>query len=60
MIGLVAVKYKRELIMLIYSFWSMCPPFSSAYKADVVDMGVERGLASSMSNFFHTSFMHLP
>jgi hypothetical protein len=29
MSGLVAVKYKRESIMLRYSFWSMVSPSSS-------------------------------
>jgi hypothetical protein len=60
MSGLVAVKYKSDPIMLRYSFWSTISPSSSASKATVVDMGVERGLASPMSNFFKTSFVYLP
>jgi hypothetical protein len=43
---LVAVKYKRELIMLRYSFWSKGSPSSSASSAIVVLIGVDRGFES--------------
>jgi hypothetical protein len=44
MSGLVAVKYKRESIMLRYSFWSTGSPSSSASSAVVVLIGVDRGI----------------
>jgi hypothetical protein len=60
MSGLVAVRYRRESIMLWYSFWSTASPPSSASSAVVVAMGVDRGLASAMSNFLRSSFVYLP
>jgi hypothetical protein len=40
MSGLIAVRYRSEPIMLLYSFWSMGSPSSSASNAIVVDMVV--------------------
>jgi hypothetical protein len=40
--------YRRELIMLLYSFWSMGSLSSLTFSVVVVDMGIERGLASPM------------
>jgi hypothetical protein len=57
MSGLVAVKYKRESIMLQYSFWSMGSPSSSVSNVVVVLIGVDRGFDSSILNFLRMSFM---
>jgi hypothetical protein len=57
--SLVAVKYKREPIMLWYSFWSMDSPSSSASNAVVVLIGVDRGFESSILNFLRMSFVYL-
>jgi hypothetical protein len=46
MSGLVAVKYKREPIMLQYFFWSTGSPSSSASSAVVVLIGVDMGFES--------------
>jgi hypothetical protein len=54
MSSLIVVTYRRELIMLVYSFWSMGLLSSSASSVVVVGMGVKIGLASPMSNFFRT------
>jgi hypothetical protein len=43
MFGLVAVKYKRESIMLQYSFWSTGSPSSSPSNTVVVLISVDRG-----------------
>jgi hypothetical protein len=43
MSDLVVVKYKREPIMLWYSFWSTGSPSSSASSVVVVLIGVDRG-----------------
>jgi hypothetical protein len=43
MSGLVAVKYKREPIMLWYSFWSTSSPSLSASSVVVVLIGVVDG-----------------
>jgi hypothetical protein len=51
MSDLVAVKYKRETIMLRYSLWSTGSPSSSASSAVVVFIGVDRGFESSILNF---------
>jgi hypothetical protein len=59
MSGLVAVKYKRELIMLRYSFWPTCSPSSSALSVVVIHIGVDRGFESSILNFLRMSFMYL-
>jgi hypothetical protein len=50
MSDLVAVKYKREPIMLRYSFWSTSSPSSSASSAVVVLICVDRGFESSILN----------
>jgi hypothetical protein len=57
MSGLIAVKYKRESIMLQYSFWSMGSPSSSVSNVVVVLIGVDRGFDSSILNFLRMSFM---
>jgi hypothetical protein len=59
MSGLVAVKYKREPIMLRYSFWSTSSPPSSASSAVVVPIGVNRGFEWSILNFLRMSFVYL-
>jgi hypothetical protein len=57
--SLVAVKYKREPIMLRYSFWSKGSPSSSASSVVVVLIGVDRGSGSSILNFMRMSFVYL-
>jgi hypothetical protein len=59
MFGLVAVKYKREPIMLQYSFWSTGSPTLSASSAVVVLIVVDRGFESSILNFLRLSFVYL-
>jgi hypothetical protein len=59
MSGLVAVKYKREPIMLWYSFWSTGSPSLSASSAVVVLIGVDRGFKFSILNFLRMSFVYL-
>jgi hypothetical protein len=59
MSGLVAVKYKRELILLRYSFRSTGSPYSSTSRAVVVLIGIDRGFESSMWNFLRMSFVYL-
>jgi hypothetical protein len=59
MSGLVTVKYKREPIMLWYSFWSTDSLSSSVSSAVVVLIGVDRGFESSILNFLRMSFMYL-
>jgi hypothetical protein len=59
MSGLVAVKYKREPIMLRYSCWSTGSPSSSASSAVIVLICVDRGLKSSILNFLRMSFVYL-
>jgi hypothetical protein len=54
MSGLVAIKYKREPIMLRYFFLSTGSPSSL-----VVLIGVDRGLESSILNFLRMSFVYL-
>jgi hypothetical protein len=58
MSGLVAVKYKREPIMLWYFFWSTGSPSSSASSAIVVLVDVDRGFESSILNFLRMSFVY--
>jgi hypothetical protein len=58
MSGLIAVKYKREPIMLRYSFWSTGSPSSSASSTIVVLIGVDRGFESSILNFLRMSYDH--
>jgi hypothetical protein len=59
MSDLVAGKYKRETIMLRYSFWPMGSPYLSMLSAVVVLIGVDRGFESSILNFLRTSFVYL-
>jgi hypothetical protein len=59
MSGLVIVRYSKDPMMLRYSFCSMASS-SSASRVIVVDIGVERGLASPISNFFSRSLVYLP
>jgi hypothetical protein len=61
MSGLVAVKYKREPIMLRYSFWSMGSPSSSASSTVVigVDMGFESSVCRLVRGFLRMSFVYL-
>jgi hypothetical protein len=59
MSGHVAVKYKREPIMLRYSFWSTGSSSSFASSAVVVLIGVNRGFESSIFNFLRISFVYL-
>ena len=60
MSGLVAVKYRREPIMLRYSFWSTGSPYSSTSNTAIVLIGVDRGLESFIPNFFNMSLVYLP
>jgi hypothetical protein len=59
MSGLVAVKYKREPIMLRYSFWSIGSPSSSSSSVVVILVGVDTGFESSILNFLSMSFVYL-
>jgi hypothetical protein len=59
MSGLVTIKYKRESIMLWYSFWSTDSPSSSASSIVVVLIGVDKGFESSILNFLRMSFVYL-
>jgi hypothetical protein len=59
MSGLVTVKYKREAIMLRYSFWSTGSPLSSVSSVVVVLIGVDKGFESSILNFLRMSFVYL-
>jgi hypothetical protein len=59
MSGLVTVKYKREPIMLQYSFWSTGSSSSSGSSAVVTLIGIERGFESSILNFLRMSFVYL-
>jgi hypothetical protein len=56
---LVAVKCKREPIMLRYSFWSMGSPSSSASSVVVILIVVDRGFESSILNFLRISFVYM-
>jgi hypothetical protein len=59
MSSLVTVKYKREPIMLRYSFWFTASPSSSASSAVVVLIDVNRSFKSSILNFLRMSFVYL-
>jgi hypothetical protein len=59
MSDLVVVKYKREPIMLRYSFWSTGSLSSSVSSAVVVLISVDRGFVSSILNFLRMSFAYL-
>jgi hypothetical protein len=55
----VTVRYRRELIMLLYSLWSIALP-SSFGPSDVAELiGVDTGLGSAILNFFIKSFVYL-
>jgi hypothetical protein len=57
--GRVAVRYRREPIMLLYSLWSTASPSSSG-PSDAVDLiRVDTGLSSAIWNFFIRSFVYL-
>jgi hypothetical protein len=58
MSGCVAVRYRREPIMLIYSLYSMVSPFLSGSSVVVVLIRVDMGLSSAILNFFIKSFGH--
>jgi hypothetical protein len=55
----VTVRYKRELIMLLYSLWSTAPPSSSGPSKAVELIRVDTDLSSVMLNFFIRSFVYL-
>jgi hypothetical protein len=59
MSGLVAVKYRSDLIMLRYSFWSTCSPSLSASRVVVVLIGVAMALESSILNILTMSLVYL-
>jgi hypothetical protein len=59
MSGRVTVRYRRELIMLMYSLWSIVSPFSFGSRVVVMLIGVDRGLISAILNFFIKSFVYL-
>jgi hypothetical protein len=50
MFGRVAVRYKREPIMLLYSFWSAASPFSSGSSDVAVLIGLDTDLSLAMLN----------
>jgi hypothetical protein len=56
---LVAVKYKREPIMLLYCLWSTGSPSSFVLSVVVVLIGVDRGFESPILNFLRISFVYL-
>jgi hypothetical protein len=58
MSGLIAVKYRREPIMLRYSLWSTGSPSSSASSGVVVLISVDRGFESSILNYLRMSFVY--
>jgi hypothetical protein len=60
MSDLVIVRYNNDPIMLQYSFWFTASPSLSSSRAIMVDMGVERGLASPISNFLRRFLVYLP
>jgi hypothetical protein len=59
MSGLVAVKYRREPIMIWYFFWSTGSPSSSASSAVVVLIDVDRDFESAILNFLRMFFVYL-
>jgi hypothetical protein len=59
MSGLIAVKDKREPIMLRYSFWTTRTPSLSASSTIVVLISVDKGFESSILNFLRKSFVYL-
>jgi hypothetical protein len=59
MFGHIAVSYRRELIKLLYSLWSIISPFLSGSSVVAVLIGVDRALSSAMLNFLIKSFVYL-
>jgi hypothetical protein len=59
MSGIVAVRYRREPIMLLYSLYSTTSPSSSGASDIAVLIGVDTGLSYAMLNFFIRSFVYL-
>jgi hypothetical protein len=59
MSGCVAVRYRREPIMLLYSLWSTVSPFFFKSSAVHVLNGVDTDLSSAMLNFFIRFFVYL-
>jgi hypothetical protein len=59
MSGHVAVRYRREPIMLLYSLWSTALPSSSRPSEAAELIRVDTGYSSAMLNFFIRSFMYL-
>jgi hypothetical protein len=59
MFGCVAVRYKRESIMLLYSVWSMVSLFSSGSSIVIVLIRVDTGLSLAILNFFISPFVYL-
>jgi hypothetical protein len=56
---LIAVKYKREPVMLRYSFWFMGFPSSSASNAVVELISVDKGFELPIFNFLRMSIIYL-
>jgi hypothetical protein len=54
----VVVRYRREPILLMYSFWSMASPFSTRSSVVAVLIRVDMGLSSAMLNLFIKSFIY--
>jgi hypothetical protein len=59
MSSLIAVKHKREPIMLRYCFWSTGFPSSSVSSAVVILISVDGGFESSILNLLRMSFVYL-
>jgi hypothetical protein len=59
MFGCVAVRYKRESIMLLYSVWSTVSLFSSGSSIVIVLIRVDTGLSLAILNFFISPFVYL-
>jgi hypothetical protein len=55
----VTVRHRRELIMLLYSLWSMVSPFSYVSSAIAMLIGVDMCFISTILNFFIKSFVYL-
>jgi hypothetical protein len=59
MSGIIAVRYRREPIMLMYSLYSTASPSSSGPSDIAVLIGVDTSLSYAMLNFFIRSFVYL-
>jgi hypothetical protein len=59
MSGLIAIKYKREPIMLRFSFWSTSSPSSSTSSVVIILIGIDKSFESSIMNFLRMSFVYL-